>query len=115
MKKMLALLTATGAAAFALNVQAATKWDLPSAYPASNLHTQNLEQFAKDVSKLSGGELDITDELVVGRAIVADVEHDASMVVVDPDGASAGVEGARAPSPPRARAAARIVPASCRR
>jgi TRAP-type C4-dicarboxylate transport system substrate-binding protein len=59
MKKMLALLTATGAAAFALNVQAATKWDLPSAYPASNLHTQNLEQFAKDVSKLSGGELDI--------------------------------------------------------
>lgn len=60
MKKMLALLTATGAAALTLNVQAATKWDLPSAYPASNLHTQNLEQFAKDVSKLSGGELDIT-------------------------------------------------------
>jgi TRAP-type C4-dicarboxylate transport system substrate-binding protein len=43
-----------------LNVQAATKWDLPSAYPASNLHTQNLEQFVKDVSKLSGGELEIT-------------------------------------------------------
>jgi len=60
MKKMLALLTATGAAAFTLNVQAATKWDLPSAYPASNLHTQNLEQFVKDVSKLSGGELEIT-------------------------------------------------------
>lgn len=60
MKKTLALLAATGAAAFALNAQAATKWDLPSAYPASNLHTQNLEQFAKDVSALPGGELNIT-------------------------------------------------------
>ncbi|MDS1141457.1 TRAP transporter substrate-binding protein [Pusillimonas sp. SM2304] len=60
MKKTLALLTATGAAVLALNVQAATKWDLPSAYPASNLHTENLEQFVKDVSKLSNGELQIT-------------------------------------------------------
>ncbi|MBB5214079.1 TRAP transporter substrate-binding protein [Parapusillimonas granuli] len=60
MKKTFALLTATGAAAFVLNVQAATKWDLPSAYPASNLHTQTLEQFVKDVKELSGGELDIT-------------------------------------------------------
>lgn len=60
MKKTLALLTATSAAALAFNVQAATKWDLPSAYPASNLHTQNLEQFVKDVSKLSGGDFQIT-------------------------------------------------------
>ncbi len=60
MKKTLALLAATSATAFALNVQAASKWDLPSAYPASNLHTQNLEQFVKDVSALSGGELNIT-------------------------------------------------------
>ncbi len=60
MKKTLALLTATSAAAFAFNVQAATKWDLPSAYPASNLHTQNLEQFVKDVSKYSDGQLQIT-------------------------------------------------------
>lgn len=59
MKKTLAFLTTVGAAALALNAQAATKWDLPSAYPASNLHTQNLEQFVKDVSKLSGGELEI--------------------------------------------------------
>src|SRR5690606_41229302 len=62
MKKTLALLTATGAAVLALNVQAATKWDLPSAYPASNLHTENLEQFVKDVSKLSNGELQIRSE-----------------------------------------------------
>lgn len=60
MKKSLALLTAACAAAFAVNAQAATKWDLPSAYPASNLHTQNLEQFVKEVKELSGGELDIT-------------------------------------------------------
>ena len=60
MKKTLALFTAAGAAALALNAQAATKWDLPSAYPASNLHTQNLEQFVKDVKELSKGELDIT-------------------------------------------------------
>src|SRR3546814_11017744 len=60
MKKSLALLTAACASAFAVNAQAATKWDLPSAYPASNLHTQNLEQFVKEVKELSGGELDIT-------------------------------------------------------
>src|SRR3546814_18978247 len=60
MKKSLALLTAACASAFAVNAQAATKWDLPSAYPASNRHTQNLEQFVKEVKELSGGELDIT-------------------------------------------------------
>jgi TRAP-type C4-dicarboxylate transport system substrate-binding protein len=60
MKKTVAVLAATSAAAFAVSAQAATKWDLPSAYPASNLHTQTLEQFVKDVKKLSGGELDIT-------------------------------------------------------
>src|SRR5690606_6434136 len=59
MKKTFALLAATSAAALTFSVQAATKWDLPSAYPASNLHTQNLEQFVKDVSKLSNGELEI--------------------------------------------------------
>lgn len=60
MHKKLSLLTAVGAAAFTLGAQAATVWDLPSAYPASNLHTQNLQQFAKDVAELSGGELTIT-------------------------------------------------------
>lgn len=60
MNKLLAIITATSAAALTLNAQAATKWDLPSAYPASNLHTKNLEQFVKDVKEFSGGELDIT-------------------------------------------------------
>ena len=38
---------------------AQTKWDLPSAYPASNMHTENLAQFAKDVQAATGGKLTI--------------------------------------------------------
>ncbi|TFZ00309.1 TRAP transporter substrate-binding protein [Ramlibacter humi] len=50
------------AAALALSASAMaqTKWDLPAAYPASNFHTENLEQFAKDVDKATGGKLKIT-------------------------------------------------------
>ncbi|MBL0730472.1 TRAP transporter substrate-binding protein [Piscinibacter sp. HJYY11] len=40
--------------------QAQTKWDLPSAYPATNFHTENLTQFASDVDKATGGKLKIT-------------------------------------------------------
>jgi TRAP-type C4-dicarboxylate transport system substrate-binding protein len=39
---------------------AQTKWDLPAAYPATNFHTVNLNQFAADVEKASGGKLRIT-------------------------------------------------------
>ena len=39
---------------------AQTKWDLPAAYPATNFHTENLTQFAKDVDTASGGKLKIT-------------------------------------------------------
>ena len=38
---------------------AQTKWDLPSAYPANNFHTENLQQFANDVDKATGGKLKI--------------------------------------------------------
>jgi TRAP-type C4-dicarboxylate transport system substrate-binding protein len=41
-------------------VQAQTKWDLPAAYPATNFHSVNLNQFAADVDKASGGKLKIT-------------------------------------------------------
>ncbi|HET6828534.1 MAG TPA: TRAP transporter substrate-binding protein [Ramlibacter sp.] len=49
------------AAAFAMatHVSAQTKWDLPAAYPATNFHTVNLQQFADDVDKASGGKLKI--------------------------------------------------------
>ena len=40
--------------------QAQTKWDLPTAYPASNFHTENVTQFANDIDKASGGKLKIT-------------------------------------------------------
>jgi TRAP-type C4-dicarboxylate transport system substrate-binding protein len=40
--------------------QAQVKWDLPAAYPATNFHTVNLQDFANDVDKASGGKLKIT-------------------------------------------------------
>ena len=42
---------------FALPASAQTKWDLPTAYPANNFHTENLQQFAADVDKATAGKL----------------------------------------------------------
>jgi TRAP-type transport system periplasmic protein len=53
-----AMLFAT--AGFAFSAQAQTKWDMPTAYPASNFHTEVIQQFATDVDKASGGKLKIT-------------------------------------------------------
>jgi TRAP-type C4-dicarboxylate transport system substrate-binding protein len=52
------------AAALALALPAAPasaqiKWNLPSAYPADNFHTENLEAFAKDLAEATGGALTI--------------------------------------------------------
>jgi TRAP-type C4-dicarboxylate transport system substrate-binding protein len=47
-----------GAAAGVAHAQ--TKWDLPTAYPATNFHTENIQQFANDVGKASGGKLAVT-------------------------------------------------------
>lgn len=44
----------------ATSAQAQVKWDLPSAYPASNFHTENLTQFANEVDKATAGKLKIT-------------------------------------------------------
>ncbi len=56
-----ALLLAASALAFASpGAFAQAKWDLASAYPANNFHTENLAQFAADVDKASGGKLKIT-------------------------------------------------------
>jgi TRAP-type C4-dicarboxylate transport system substrate-binding protein len=43
--------------ALALPAAAQTKWDVPTAYPANNFHTENLQQFADDVEKATGGKL----------------------------------------------------------
>ncbi len=39
---------------------AQTKWDLATAYAATNFHTENINQFAADVDKASAGKLKIT-------------------------------------------------------
>lgn len=44
-----------------LNVNAATKWDLASGYPAFNFHSKNLAQFAEDVDAATNGDLKITN------------------------------------------------------
>jgi len=54
------LVLSLGLAALAPLAAAQTKWDLPSAYPASNFHSENLALFAADVDKASGGKLKIT-------------------------------------------------------
>ena len=51
---------AIAAFAFALPVFAQTRWDLPTAYPANNFHTENIQQFAADVDKATAGKLKVT-------------------------------------------------------
>ena len=53
-------LLAMAGLAVASTVSAQTRWDLPAAYPAGNYHTQNIQQFADEVDKASGGALKIT-------------------------------------------------------
>jgi TRAP-type C4-dicarboxylate transport system substrate-binding protein len=61
LRRIVAHATVAGAlAAFAFGAAAQTKWDLPSAYPAANFHTENLMQFAADVAKATNGKLTIT-------------------------------------------------------
>jgi TRAP-type C4-dicarboxylate transport system substrate-binding protein len=60
MKRRLFSTTAIVLAFSATGSFAQTKWDLPAAYPATNFHTENLTQFAKDVDAASGGKLKIT-------------------------------------------------------
>jgi TRAP-type C4-dicarboxylate transport system substrate-binding protein len=55
--KLLLALAALGVAGAA---PAQVKWDLPSAYPPGNFHTENLVQFAAEVEKATGGKLKIT-------------------------------------------------------
>ena len=58
MKRKLALTAA--ALSLCTAVTAQTRWDLPVAYPATNFHTENISQFAKDVDAATGGKLKIT-------------------------------------------------------
>ena len=51
---------AIAAAAFATAAAAQVKWDMPTPYPATNFHTENIVQFAADIDKATGGKLKIT-------------------------------------------------------
>jgi len=59
MKQLSAFVAVLGLA-LALPAPAQTKWDMPTAYPANNFHTENVQQFANDIDKATGGKLKIT-------------------------------------------------------
>ena len=59
----MATIRATAAALAAMLATAAaaqTKWDMPTPYPATNFHTENIQQFVDDVDKATAGKLKIT-------------------------------------------------------
>ncbi|WP_119288793.1 TRAP transporter substrate-binding protein [Azohydromonas sediminis] len=58
--KLLPPLLAAASLAVAAAAHAQVKWDLPAAYPATNFHSVNLQQFADDVERATGGKLKIT-------------------------------------------------------
>jgi TRAP-type transport system periplasmic protein len=59
MRKVGIALSACAVSLLASYAYAQTKWDLPSAYAASNFHTENLAAFASDVEKATAGKLKI--------------------------------------------------------
>ena len=59
MKTIRVLVAALGVS-LTLSAAAQTKWDLPTAYPPANFHTENITQFVADVDKATAGKLKIT-------------------------------------------------------
>jgi TRAP-type C4-dicarboxylate transport system substrate-binding protein len=57
---LVASLALAGTLAMPVAAVAQTKWDLPTAYPANNFHTENIPQFATDVDRATDGKLKIT-------------------------------------------------------
>lgn len=53
-------LAALCAAAFCAAASAQVKWDMPTPYPATNFHTENIAQFVADIDKATHGKLKIT-------------------------------------------------------
>lgn len=54
------LCTAIATLGLMATAHAQTAWDMPTPYPANNFHTENIQQFAADIDKASGGKLKIT-------------------------------------------------------
>ena len=59
MKKLALILSCTATLAAPLAF-AQTKWDLPTGYATNTFQTENVQQFADDVAKATGGKLKIT-------------------------------------------------------
>ena len=57
--KLKALFIACAALTSAATVQAQTKWDMPTPYSDGEFHTINVRQFAEEVKKATGGQLDL--------------------------------------------------------
>jgi len=53
-------LAALCAAAFCAAASAQVKWDMPTPYPATNFHTENIAQFVADIDKATHGKVKIT-------------------------------------------------------
>jgi TRAP-type C4-dicarboxylate transport system substrate-binding protein len=60
LKTLVAVGTASAMLVLGSAAQAQTKWDMPTGYPGSNFHTENIRQFAADVEKETAGKLKIT-------------------------------------------------------
>lgn len=58
-RKLFTVAATTAALGAVSGVALAQKWDLPTGYPDSNFHTRNLRQFTDDVSKATGGKLQL--------------------------------------------------------
>jgi TRAP-type transport system periplasmic protein len=56
MRTLLALIAAT----LCTSALAQTQWDMPTPYPATNFHTENIALFIADVDKATAGKLKIT-------------------------------------------------------
>jgi TRAP-type C4-dicarboxylate transport system substrate-binding protein len=58
--RFVARCAAAGALAALAGAATQTKWDMPTPYSEGEFHTRNVKQFAEEVKKASGGQLDIT-------------------------------------------------------
>jgi len=58
--KLVKLIAAACAALGSAGALAQTTWDMPTPYPESNFHTENIKQFVADVEKAANGKLKIT-------------------------------------------------------
>ena len=56
MKNLKTLISILFSVLLTANVNAAEKWDMALAYGASNFHSANAAEFAKNVSEKSGGK-----------------------------------------------------------